>query len=257
MTDERIDELLHETLMAKPDIVLNQKIRTKMLATEAGKDNIVKEFRLKRTIVIAVAFCLLFSTVVVASTGIIMYSVSHSVKGEYADYDDLVRAEERAGIRFKAPESFENGYSFKEASVIESQNRGENDEVVSTYKQIMAAYTKPGEDMIALYATLEQFFTVGQPERADSKTEIDGTEVYYFVTPYKCVTPDYEFTEEDIRRQEEEGLQIGVGAAEIFEKQVCNCMWVQDGVGYDMLCMDSVLPSETMFDMAREMIMQK
>ncbi len=34
-------------------------------------------------------------------------------------------------------------------------------------------------------------------------------------------------------------------------------MWVQDGAGYDMLCMDSVLPAETMFDMAREIIQQK
>ena len=69
--------------------------------------------------------------------------------------------------------------------------------------------------------------------------------MFYFVNTYKSVPADYELTEEDIRRQEEEGLRLGIGAAEISEKQVCSCMWIQDGVGYDMLCMDSVVPAET------------
>lgn len=253
MTDERINEILHETLTAKPEEALNQRIRSMIMAKEAGKENRMKRFKLKRTIVIAAVLCLLFSTVVIASTRI-MYSVSHSVKGEYTDYSDLAKAEERAGISLKVPESFSNGYGFKEASVAESEDRGENDEVIDTYKQIMTAYTKPGEKIIAVYATPEQFFSIGEPEGADKKTQIDGIDVFYFVTTYKSVPADYELTEEDIRRQEEEGLQLGIGAAEISEKQVCNCMWIQDGVGYDMLCMDSVVPAETMFDMAREII---
>ena len=253
MTDERINELLHETLTAKPEEALNQRIRSMIMAKEAGKENKMKRRGIKRTIVIAVSLCLLFSTVVIASTGI-MYSVSHSLKGEYTDYSDLAKAEERAGISLKVPESFTNGYDFEEASVVESEDRGENDEVIDTYKQIMTAYTNPGEEMIAVYATPEQFFEVAEPEGADKKTQIDGIDVFYFVTTYKSVPADYELTEEDIRRQEEEGLQLGIGAAEISEKQVCNCMWIQDGVGYDMLCMDSILPAETMFDMAREII---
>ena len=253
MTDERINELLHETLTAKPEEALNQRIRSMIMAKEAGKENKMKRRGIKRTIVIAVSLCLLFSTVVIASTGI-MYSVSHSVKGEYTDYSDLAKAEERVGISLKVPESFTNGYDFEEASVVESEDRGENDEVIDTYKQIMTAYTKPGEEMIAVYATPEQFFEVAEPEGADKKTQINGIDVFYFVTTYKSVPADYELTEEDIRRQEEEGLQLGIGAAEISEKQVCNCMWIQDGVGYDMLCMDSILPAETMFDMAREII---
>ena len=255
MTDDRINELLHETLTAKPEDALNQRIRNMIMAAEAGKDHKMKRFKVKRTIVAAAVLCLLFSTVVIASTGI-MYSVSHSVKGEYTDYSDLAKAEERAGIWPKVPESFANGYSFKEASVVENEYRGENDEVIDTFKSIMTAYTKPGEDMIAIYATPDRFFEVAEPEKADKKTSIDGTEVYYFVTPYKGVPADYELTEEDMRRQKEEGLQIGVGVDEIFEKQVCNCMWIRDGVGYDMLCTDSVIPAETMFDMAQEIIHQ-
>ncbi len=256
MTDERINELLQETLTAKPEEFLNQRIKNRIMAEGAGKENKMKKFKMKRTIVIAAAFCLLFGTVVVASTGI-MYSVSHSVRGEYTDYSDLAKAEERAGISLKVPESFTNGYGFEEASVVESEDRGENDEVIDTYKQIMTAYTKSGEEKIAVYATPEQFFEVGEPEGADNITQIDGIDVFYFVTTYKSVPADYELTEEDIRRQEEEGLQLGIGAAEVSEKQVCNCMWIQDGVGYDMLCMDSVIPSETMFDMAGEIIGRK
>ena len=82
---------------------------------------------------------------------------------------------------------------------------------------------------------------------------IDGIDVYYFVTAYKWVTPDYKLTDEDIRRQEE-GLQISVGASKNYETQVCNCLWVQDGVGYDMLCTQSAVPDETMFEMAAEII---
>ena len=71
MTDERINELLHETLTAKPEEALNQRIRSMIMAKEAGKENKMKRRGIKRTIVIAVSLCLLFSTVVIASTGII------------------------------------------------------------------------------------------------------------------------------------------------------------------------------------------
>lgn len=62
----------------------------------------------------------------------------------------------------------------------------------------MTAYTKPGEEMIAVYATPEQFFEVAEPEGADKKSQIDGIDVFYFVTTYKSVPADYELTEEDI-----------------------------------------------------------
>jgi hypothetical protein len=255
MTDERIDELLYKTrLDICPDEVLKHKTKRMIMTNGTGKEIKMKKYRIKKTIVITAACCLLFSTVVIASTRIIKYSVSHSINGEYKNYEDLTKAEERAGISIKAPEKFKNGYTFKEAGVVESEERGENDEVISKYNEIKIAYTKFGEDMIAVYAKPKQFFTIGDPERYANKTEIDGIDVYYFVTAYKCVTPDYKLTDEDIRRQEEEGLQISVGASKNYETQVCNCMWVQDGVGYDMLCTKSAVPDEKMFEMAAEII---
>lgn len=255
MTDERIDELLHETLTAvHPDDVLNQKIRDRIMAENAGKENKMRRTGVKKTFIIAAACCLLFSTVVIASTGIIKYSVAHSTSGEYTDYEDIAKAEDRAEIKIKAPENFSNGYTFKEASVVESEDRGENDEVINKFKEIMVAYTKEGEDKIAVYTMPAQFFTKKAPETADESTLIDGIDVYYFTAAYKWVRPDYELTDEDIQRQEAGELNISVGASENRETMVCNCMWIQDGVGYDLLCTDSAIPADTMFEMAREII---
>lgn len=255
MTDERINELLYETLTAaRPEDTLNQRIRNRIMAEGAGKEDQMKRFSLKKTIAAAAVFCLLFGTAVVASTGIIKYSVAHSTSGEYTDYADLAKVEEKAGISIKAPESFTNGYSFKEAGVVESEDRGENDEVVNAFKEIMVAYKKNGEDDIAVYTTPERFFMIKNLEMADAATTISGIDVYYFTTSYKWVRPDYELTDEDIRRQQEEGLEISIGASENYETQVCNCMWIQDGIGYDMLCTSSAIPAETMFEMAEEMI---
>lgn len=255
MTDERIDELLHETLTAvHPDDVFNQKIRNKIMAENAGKENKMRRTGVKKTFIIAAACCLLFSTVVIASTGIIKYSVAHSTSGEYTDYEDIAKAEDRAGIKIKAPENFSNGYTFKEAGVVESEDRGENDEVINKFKEIMVAYTKEGEDKVAVYTMPEQHFMITSPDTADNSTTIDGIEVYYYTDTYKWVRPDYELTDEDKRRQEEEGLQISVGVSENYETQTCNCMWIQDGVGYDLLCTDSAIPADTMFEMAREII---
>ncbi len=255
MTDERVEELLYKTRMAvDADNALKLRVKNQIRTQSMGGGVKMRKLGIKKIIVVTAVCCLLFSTVVIAATGIIKYSVSHSINGEYSEYTDISKAEERAGINIKAIEKFNNGYSFKEAGVVQSEDRGENDLVVNKYNEIKIAYTKFGEDMIALYAMPEQFFTINEPEKADSKTVIEGVDIYYFVTPYKWVTPDYELSEEDIRRQEEEGLQISVGAGKNHETQVCNCMWVQDGVGYDMLCTQSAIPADVMLGMAAEII---
>ena len=257
MTDELIDEMLHKTHMdAFPDNVLKKRTKNMIMAKNEERKMQMRKLGIKKSIILATACCLLFGTVVIAAVPK-KATVQHITAGEFTSYSDIAIAEKKAGIDIKSPESFSNGYEFKWASIIYSEDLDENKESIRKYEGISIEYAKNEAEQIALDAQPAQFFDMIHLERAQKKTSIDGIEVRYYSHSYKCVPLDYELTEEDIRRQKEEGLQITYGTTEIYERQTCNCTWIQDGIGYEMLCISSVIPADTMFEMAEEIITAK
>ncbi|MCR5649640.1 MAG: hypothetical protein K6F86_00485 [Lachnospiraceae bacterium] len=254
MTDERINELLYATRTGiHPDDTLIQRTKNMITAKANGKEHGMKRTGIKKALVFAAVFCLLSSTIVVAH-GLKKASVMRNTAGEFTEYADIAKAEKKAGIEIKAPESFSNGYAFKEASVLYCEDLGDNKETIQKYEGISVEYTKDGSDIITLDAQPAQFFDMVFLDKPQNKTSIDGIDVRYYSHAYKGVPTDYVLTEEDIRREKEEGLQIVYGAKEPYERQMCNCMWIQDGIGYDLLCVTATIPAEKMYEMAEELI---
>ncbi len=254
MTDERINELLYTTRTTEhPYDSLKQRTQNMIMAKTTGKERGMKHMGIKKTLVFAAVFCLLFSTSVVAF-GLKKASVMRNTAGEFTEYSDIAKAEKKAGIDIKAPETFSNGYGFKEASVLYCEDLGDNKETIQKYEGISVEYAKDGADLITLDAQPAQFFDMIFLDKPQDKTSIDGIDVRYYSHSYKGVPTDYVPTDEDIQREKEEGLQIVYGASESYERQICNCMWIQDGIGYDLICVTASIPAEKMYEMAAEII---
>lgn len=256
MTNERMDQILRQTLSPEiPDKILNQNLKRMMEEKEMKKIQ-VKHFSLKKAVILTAVCCFLVGTVSVASSGKIVSLVSGFYYKEYSLFQQLEEAEANAGFTVKAVESFQNGYTFSDISVSDTKGLDEEGNVLETYKQIRIAYKKAGEDALTLYAQEAVHSHDENGRAADKTTGINGIEVKYYTDTYKWVPAGYELTAQDQANLEREDYYISEGADEISENQVSYVVWTQDGVRYSIMNVKAATSPEVLFGMAQELIMQ-
>lgn len=249
MTNETFNQILQQALAPiAPDKEINQNLKNKM----EGKK--MKQFSVKKTVVLAAACCLMFGAVGVASTGVISSISSYRTPKEYTEFTDLAKAEEKAGYQVKAIEAFQNGYHFTELSVSHYTEWDDNDNAVAQYKGIDFCYEKEGEGRLHVNTEESVHSHENTEKAAAAVTEIDGIQVSYYADTYKWVPVGYKLTAEDELNLKRSDYYISEGADEVSENQVTCAVWIQDGVRYSISNVYGVAPPETLFEMAEELI---
>ena len=255
MNDDRLHALLRESLSAAhPSPQINQTIKSRLEAEPvSGKEGFpMKRMNRKKTLILAAALCAAFAVAATAYTTVVSSIVGSSGNREYTRFEQLSKAEKKAGLDIHAVESFDNGYSFKEMSITHSKDQDDSGNAIREYKGIDIWYSKPSSADIFLSA--QPTGTGSEDDRAPVDTgKIDGITVSYYSDTFKFVPPDYELTAEDRANEKKDNYFISYGSSEVEVQQMSFAVWVQDGVQYT-LCANDNRPFSQMFSMAEQII---
>lgn len=252
INEEKIDQMLKQALSpVTPDKEINQKLKQEL---EGRK---MKKFKVKKTVLLVAACCMLLGTVGLASSGIISYTSAWSWSSGEKDFTKLGELEAEVGFSVKAIEQFQNGYQFSDMTITNNTGYDENGNAMTHYKGMDFTYKKDGEDSLSLNTEQEINMQADTEQKPDEVKIIEGIEVEYYLSTYKWVPVDYELTEEDKKNMEKDNYFISDGASEISENLVSGVSWVQDGIYYHIGNVHGKTEPEVLFQMAEELILSE
>lgn len=248
--DNRIKELLQQRAEAyevsdENWICIKRKINQK----EGEKYN-MRKFSVKKVVIAAAVAVMLTGTVCLAAGKGVSWVSSSSSRADYTNYQDLSKAEEKAGVTTNAPDVFANGYSFDGIRLKSEKVLDNNNAVVDEYRSVSITYKKDGTRL-----DLQVKPRVEERAEDDYYTEIieeDGTKYYYKVLNNKFVPVGYVPTEEEEAQMAAGNLNIGIGASEITEETSYAMVWTYNNQTYQLFTMNACLTSEEMLSMAKE-----
>jgi len=205
----------------------------------------------KKIAPIAIAATLVMGITVFAASGLVTSWFSSS--SGMPDYDSLPSAEQvKKDIGHDAVliESFENGYTFDNGSIINNNLTDENKNSVEKFKSVMFRYEKDG-DMVNF-----------SQDKYDSNMEtvggvvatVNGVDVLYHSYTNKIVPGDYKMTDEDKKAEANGELVFSYGSSKVEIKEVQSVLWAEDGIHYSLMQIDGKLSDEDLAEMAKEII---
>ncbi len=205
---------------------------------------------IKKTAILAVAATLVLGVVAFAATTFIVeWSSSSSAIPEFESLPTQEELKEEISFAPTLPEKFENGYVFKNASVVNDEMVDNNGNVFGG-KSICARYEKD-DGKIDLFAEAVTPFTENYGEVI---ANVNGTGLYYFQYTNKLVPGDYEMTEADKRAEEAGEIVFSYGSDEVRVCVVKTLGWQKDGVRYELMQFDGELTKGDLAEMAKEML---
>ena len=147
-------------------------------------------------------------------------------------------------------DSFENGYTFKDGSIVNNNFEDENGGSVEKFKSVSFDYEKDGDKVIFS----QDKFNSEMSMAGDVIKTVNGTDIYYYSYTNKVVPADYELTDEDKKAEENGELVFTYGSSEVEIKQVRHVSWVKDGILCQLLQIDGKLSSDGLVKMAEEIL---
>ncbi len=205
----------------------------------------------KKIALIAAAAALTLGISAFAASGVVSswFSSSSSVP----DYKSLPTAEEvKKDIGYDAVvvDGFENGYVFKNGSVVDNGFADGDGNTVERFKSVSFDYEKEGDTVIF---TQDKFSSeVGIA--GEVVKSLNGTDIYYHSYKNKSVPGGYELTEADKKAEESGELVFSYGSPEVEIHDIKTVTWVKDGLHFQLLQIDGSLSSDGLVKMAEEVI---
>ena len=187
----------------------------------------------------------------VAGNGIVAYTFGSSWSNERMNYTET-QAEMTDGT--KMPESFSNGFAFKNGVHVYGGEKDEDGNVLREWTNIDAEYERDGVTLHLGTGEVHNDGTTVDTSTFDDTREINGVTVQYSADDYKAVPADYEPTAEEQAAIEAGDLQIGYGASEVTVQQYQFLRWEQNGVYYTLSGFDLDMTADELFQMAQEII---
>lgn len=224
------------------------------LAAESKRGEHPMKKKIKVAAIAAACLALPVTTVHAVSQASGWYAFSRA--NEYGHYEELEKAAERTGLTLRLPETFSNGYTFREAAV---ETFGQNDDVGNHLNEFQGVdvfydFTEDGETQ-TISISVEPIVD-GQSfgeDAIETKEIAPGTTAYYDSYEMLVVPPDYEVSEEDLKRQETDSkFWISYGSDEVERKITQHVGFFIDGQKYMMLTFDNPITPDEMFAMASE-----
>ena len=206
---------------------------------------------------VVLAAVLILSTTAYATDFMNIKSLVTTGGKEYhsESYKDMGKAMKQAGFEITAPESFENGYSFRNVRVGETGAYDEHDKELFTYKDLVVYYKNPAGTTLSLFTHADREELSQNSREPDMTRMVGEVQVDYRLDHYKFVPVDYELTPEDEAMLKQPGYFMSYGSDTVIEQDNHSLSWVQDGINYHILDSGAKETPDTLFAMAEELIL--
>lgn len=229
---------------------IKQKTEAKLTLKETERKMYFMKKR-KRVLIIAIAATLVLSSAAFAANGIVAgwFGSSCSIP-EYRSLPTKERVIKDVGFEPVLKESFENGYTFKNGSVVNNRLKDENGKLLEKFKSVSFRYEKNGD---TVYFSQDKFNSETE-KQGYVIANINETDIYYHSYKNKLVPPDYKLTEEDKEMENSGELTFSYGADKTEINMVQCVMWEKNGTLYQLMQINGNLPKEELVNMASESI---
>lgn len=255
--DRQIQDALTYQVSSLPELPNREDALRSRTVRQIKEEQAMKKrnWNIRKVAVAAAAMCILGSAVVMAAGQFTAFE-SHSYQNEaVADYSQIEAMSEKYGVPFevKGPESFSNGFFFKECWPIHES--GVDDEGNRTQLATAVSLTYQKEGMADV--NLNQSQAVGGMEEGvgEGNSHQDGEITYYYNQDhYKFVPPSYELSEEEQAAVDAGELYVSYGTDQVVENEISSVSWTSGGVLYVLQSFDTSLTESEMVEMAKEVM---
>ncbi len=230
------------TLSSLPDQKENGEMENKTM---------FKKVSFKKKVVVALAAAMVVGTTVFAA-GKVFFTTSHGSNiPTYTNIPTVEQVKDDFGFNPKLVKEFDNGYTFKGGYTVNNEGFDEQSNSVGKTKELDFDYIK-GEDKVNL--SMENGRLGEQPEQEAVIDTYNGIDLYYYSNTYKFVPADYKMTEQDEQDKASGKYVFSYGSEKIEISQSKYLNWMQDGINYSFLAMDSDLSQDELVEMAHQVI---
>ena len=251
-----LDELdipgLYDSIESPLDISTN-KIKAMVndkIASAYTERKIIMKSKKKFALISAAAVFILSISVFAASSLITSWDSHSSSIPEYTSLPTAKQCMDDVGYVPKLIESFENGYSFINGSVIDNVLKDDSNSSVEKFKSISFRYEKDGDK---LHFSQDKYNST-IVSHGDVIASVGDIDIYYYNYTNKIVPGDYKLTEEDKKAEENGELVFSYGSENIEISKVQSVSWVENDIHYNMMQIDGELSPQELTDMAKEAI---
>ena len=214
-------------------------------------------FRIKSAGLVAAACTLFVGVTAFAASGIITRMESHDRFGsEVTVYEDFGKIESATNYDILTVNKFENGFTFKDAEVVESEAYGESGNKVEDSVGAVLTFEKDGMADINIHVDAINAEWDVEDTSIETRT-IDGIEAKYSVDEYLFLPASQEgsVSQELLDRQEsDDHFFISYGSSDEETKYYNHLSFDKDGVHYSLSAFDTTLTVDELFEMADELI---
>ncbi len=205
----------------------------------------------KKISLIAIAATLTLGITAFAANGIVSnwFSSSSSVP-DYKSLPTVQQVTKDIGYEPILIEAFENGYTFKDGSIVNNNLTDEGGKSIEKFKSVSFDYKK--DDDTVIFAQ----------DKFDSKTDLEGdiiktennTDIYYYSYTNKSVPADYKLTDEDKEAEKNGELIFSYGSPDIKIQKIQSVTWRKNDMQYQLLQLGGKLSPDELVKMAEEIL---
>ncbi|MBM7871007.1 hypothetical protein JOC70_002501 [Clostridium pascui] len=241
-TPESFKNKVSETLNCLPDQKENGEMENKKIFNMGS---------FKKKVIITLAATMIIGTTVFAAGKVFFISSHGSNIPTYTNIPTVEQVKKDFGFNPKLIKEFNNGYVFENGCTVNNEGLDEKGNSVGKTKELDFTYKK-GNDKLSLSMDNQ---ILG--EKSNKETVVDtynGINLCYHSYANKLVPPDYKMTEQD-KKDELSGKYVfsyGSDKEKISQVQYLN--WMQDGIYYSFLAIDSNVSQDELVKMAHQVI---
>ena len=251
LKDEQIKYALYaDAYSYDPPADLKQRIDAQ-IARQKKEVIYMKKMSVKKVAIVAAALCVLTGTVCMAGGKIAGYVGGTRPGSQTSDFSDIGKLEKELDVTVNAPEAFDNGYAFADASIADFDAVDESHVKVKDESELNVTYEKNGKRLNYIVKEGSTVLSDAELECAEI-VEQNGVTYYYLVDQYLFLPPDEEPTAEALAAQDAGSLNISYGSDERQEQTYYSLWWIKDGQTYTLAGFDVDLSAQEMVDMATE-----
>ena len=251
LKDEQIKDAIYaDAYSYDPPADLKQRIDAQ-IARQKKEVIYMKKMSVKKVAIVAAALCALTGTVCMAGGKIVGYVGGTRLGSQTGDFSDIGKLEKKLGLAVNAPESFDNGYAFADASIADFDALDADGIKVGNESELDIMYEKDGKRLN--YSVKKGATVLSDAELADAQViEQDGVTYYYMQNDYLFLPPNEEPTAEELAAQDAGTLNISEGSDERQEQTYYSLWWIKDGQTYTLAGFDVDMSAQEMVDMAAQ-----
>ncbi len=215
-----------------------------------NRSEIMRMMKKRYAVIVAVATMFIGISVYAAGSLVASWSSSSSSIAEFKKLPTSEQCMEKIGYVPALIDQFENGYLFKNASIINNDLKDESDVSLEKFRSIDMRYEK-GDNEVDLSADK---FETKMETPGEMVATVDGIDLYYQMYRNKQVPGNYKQTTEDKEAERKGELVFSYGIDEIRIAEVKSLYWEQDGIHYNLMQFDGDLSQDDFVAMATEII---